>query len=60
VRLPDGMNLNQELVKQDWCWWYRMYAPGNTTLERLDVEAREVRIPGVLRKARVPTRWGAT
>jgi hypothetical protein len=54
------MNLNQELVKQDWCWWYRMYAPGNTTLERLEVEAREVRIPGVLRKARVPTRWGAT
>ena len=23
VILPDGMNLNQELVKQGWCWWYR-------------------------------------
>jgi endonuclease YncB( thermonuclease family) len=23
VLLPDGMNLNQELVKQGWCWWYR-------------------------------------
>lgn len=33
---------------------------GSTTLERLEVEAREVRIPGVLRKARVPTRWDAT
>jgi endonuclease YncB( thermonuclease family) len=27
--LPDGMNLNQELVKQGW-WWYRSYAPGDT------------------------------
>ena len=60
VILPDGMNLNQELVKQGWCWWYRKYALGSTTLERLEVEAREVRIPGVLRKARVPTRWDAT
>ena len=24
----DGLNLNQELVKQGWCWWYRKYAPG--------------------------------
>ncbi len=23
VILSDGMNLNQELVKQGWCWWYR-------------------------------------
>lgn len=40
VILPDGMNLNQELVKQGWCWWYRMYAPGDTVLERLEQEAR--------------------
>jgi endonuclease YncB( thermonuclease family) len=60
VLLPDGTNVNQELVKQGWCWWFRKYAPGSTTLERLEVEAREVRIPGVLRKARVPTRWDAT
>ncbi|HSL03841.1 MAG TPA: thermonuclease family protein [Nitrospiraceae bacterium] len=32
VILPDGMNLNQELVRQGWCWWYRKYAPWNTTL----------------------------
>ena len=25
VILPDGMDLNQELVKQGWCWWYRKY-----------------------------------
>jgi endonuclease YncB( thermonuclease family) len=23
VLLSDGMNLNQELVKQGWCWRYR-------------------------------------
>ena len=56
VLLPDGTNVNQELVKQGWCWWYRKYAPGSTTLVRLEVEEREVRIPGVLRKALVPTR----
>jgi endonuclease YncB( thermonuclease family) len=26
VILPDGMNLNQELVRLGWCWWYRKYA----------------------------------
>lgn len=43
VLLPDGMNLNQELVKQGWCWWYRKYAPGDTVLEGLEKEAREAR-----------------
>ena len=41
VILPDGMSLNQELVKQGWCWWYRKYAPGDTVLEGLENEARE-------------------
>jgi micrococcal nuclease len=41
--LPDGMNLNQELVKEGWCWWYRKYAPGDTVLEGLEAEAREAR-----------------
>jgi hypothetical protein len=38
VFLPDGMNLNQELVKQGWCWcwWYRKSAPGDTVLEGLE------------------------
>jgi micrococcal nuclease len=44
VLLPDGMNLNQELVMQGWCWWYRKYAPGDTVLEGLENEAREARI----------------
>jgi micrococcal nuclease len=37
------MNLDQELVKYGWCWWYRKYAPGDTVLEGLEQEAREAR-----------------
>ena len=41
VLLTDGTNINQELVKEGWCWWYRKYAPGDTVLEGLENEARE-------------------
>ena len=41
VFLRDGTNVNQELVKQGWCWWYRKYAPRDAVLERLEAEARE-------------------
>ncbi len=40
--LPDG-NVNQKLVEQGWCWWYRKYAPRDTTLKRLEAGAREGR-----------------
>lgn len=40
VILPDGMNLNQELVKQGWCWWYPKYAPDNVILAELQRRAR--------------------
>jgi micrococcal nuclease len=43
VLLPDGMNLNQELVKQGWCWWYRKYAPRDRVLEGLERDAREAK-----------------
>ena len=43
VLLPDGTNVNQELVKEGWCWWYRKYAPRNTVLEGLERDAREAR-----------------
>ena len=26
VLLPDATNLNHELVKEGWCWWYRKNA----------------------------------
>jgi micrococcal nuclease len=40
VMLRDGTNVNHELVKEGWCWWYRKYAPGDTALEGLEKEAR--------------------
>jgi micrococcal nuclease len=43
VLLPDGKNVNQELVKDGWCWWYRKYAPVDSVLEGLENEAREAR-----------------
>jgi micrococcal nuclease len=62
LSLPCGMNLNQELVKQGWCWWYRKYAPVDAELEKLEKEARDTKKglwvdpswipPWVYRKAR--------
>ena len=43
VILPDGTNLNQELVRRGLCWWYRGYAPGDTVLEGLEKKAREAK-----------------
>ena len=43
VMLADETNVNQLLVKDGWCWWYRKYAPGNTALETLETEARHTK-----------------
>ena len=43
VLLPDGTNVNHELVKDGWCWWYRKYAPGDAELERFEKDAREAK-----------------
>jgi len=40
VILPDGLNLNLELVKQGWCCSYRKYAPGDAVLEEFEKTAR--------------------
>jgi len=40
VRLRDGRNVNQELVRDGRCWWYRQYAAGDATLAELEAEAR--------------------
>jgi len=42
VLLSDGTHINNTLVKEGWCWWYRKYAPGDMVLEGLDTEARDV------------------
>jgi endonuclease YncB( thermonuclease family) len=43
VILPEGINLNQELVKQGWCWWYRKHASGDAVLEELEKAAQKER-----------------
>jgi micrococcal nuclease len=43
VILDDGRNLNHELVKAGYAWWYRKYAPGNAVLEKFEKEAREAK-----------------
>jgi endonuclease YncB( thermonuclease family) len=40
VLLPDGRSLNQELVRAGLAWWYRQYAPHDTTLAQLEAEAQ--------------------
>ena len=40
VLLPNGRNLSQELVRVGLAWWYRQYAPKDTTLAQLEAEAR--------------------
>ena len=42
--LPDGRNLNHELVRVGLAWWCRKCAPGDRRLERLEREAREARL----------------
>ena len=31
VLLLDGTNVDQTLVEDGWCWWYRKYVPGDTS-----------------------------
>ena len=44
IILPDGRNLNHEIVRAGFAWWYRQYARGDETLEQLEREAREGRL----------------
>ncbi len=40
IVLPDGRNLNHELVKGGYAWWFVRYAKEDSTLEQLEAEAR--------------------
>ena len=40
VILPNGRNLNHEIVKAGFAWWYRKYSPKDRVLESLETEAR--------------------
>jgi micrococcal nuclease len=43
VILPDGRNLNHELVKAGLGWWFRKYVPHDRDLEQLEKEPREAK-----------------
>ena len=43
VILPDGKNLNWEIVDAGLAWWYRKYATDDRILERLEAEAGEAK-----------------
>jgi micrococcal nuclease len=44
VILPDGKNLNHEIVAAGWAWWYRKYAPEDLSVRTLESEARRSRL----------------
>ena len=40
----DGRSLNQELLKAGLAWWYRQYAPEDTDLKNLEMQARREKL----------------
>lgn len=40
VVLSDGRELNRELVKSGYAWWYQKYAPGDEEMRQFEVSAR--------------------
>lgn len=40
VLLPDGTNVNQQLVREGWCWWYQKHAPKDHALRQSEQEAK--------------------
>jgi micrococcal nuclease len=40
IILPDGRNLNQEIVRAGFAWWYRQYAKHDEVLHAFEDEAR--------------------
>jgi endonuclease YncB( thermonuclease family) len=43
IILPDGRNLNRELVRAGLAWWYQRYARRETVLQNLEQEARDAK-----------------
>ena len=43
IILPDGRNVNQEMVRAGYAWWFRKYAPNDRALEDLETEARKAK-----------------
>ena len=43
VKVPDGTDVNREMVADGLAWWYRKYAPNDKELEKAEKDAREQR-----------------
>ena len=43
VMLPDGRNLNHEILAAGLAWWYRKYARGDLRAQALESDARRNR-----------------
>jgi endonuclease YncB( thermonuclease family) len=42
--LFDGnLNVNQQLVKDGWCWWFSKYVPKDAVLKQLEQEAKDAK-----------------
>ena len=44
VLLPNGTNVNQQLVKEGWCWWYQKYASNDLALKQSEQEAKAAKL----------------
>lgn len=56
VILENGTNVNHEIVKAGMGFWYRKYAPADSTLKRLEQYAREKKL-GVWSQADPQAPW---
>ena len=43
IILPDGRNLNHEMVRAGFAWWVQEYAPRDKSLARLEQDARKAK-----------------
>ena len=39
----DGLNVNQSLVKEGWCWWFSKSVPKDTGLKQFEQEAQDAK-----------------
>jgi micrococcal nuclease len=37
------VNVNQELVKEGWCWWFSKYVPKDSVLKQFEQEAKKAK-----------------
>jgi endonuclease YncB( thermonuclease family) len=43
IQAPNGKDINEQLVREGQCWWYRQYAPRDERLAHAEAWARAER-----------------